>query len=80
MVQKVCCGALVDGEALDSSSTTRQRAESHAPPRADEEEEKEGEEVGDANEPAVIMALCNPCPVCMKEYTFKKLTQHPTAT
>jgi hypothetical protein len=45
-----------------------------------EEEEKEGEEVGDANEPAVIMALCNPCPVCMKEYTFKKLTQHPTAT
>jgi hypothetical protein len=42
---------------------------------ASEHEEEEGD-VSDASEPAEIMALRSPCPVCMKEFPFKRLIQH----
>jgi hypothetical protein len=63
-----------EGEVGDASEPKEEVGDASEP--AEEDDDEEEEEVVDANEPAVIMALCSPCPVCMKEYTFKKLIKH----
>jgi hypothetical protein len=63
-----------EGEVGDASEPKEEVGDASEP--AEEDDDEEEEEVVDANEPAVIMALCSPCPVCMKEYTIKKLIHH----
>jgi hypothetical protein len=59
-----------DGEVGDASEKEEKGEVGDAIEPDEEDGDEEEEEVGDANLSAAIMALYNPCPVCIKTHTF----------